>query len=389
MRKALLYIFLHFFFVCQSSSDIVIRVGIWNQAANTQCIMLLQGAHALAQADSVILGWNDIQVYTIIADGDSLSVLEDGKLCIRASRLKVSLPPDSKFRIRLSEGSQERSFRGCMEFHARSGKMSMINETDLDTYIGGVVEAEAGPRLPPEFYKVQALITRTYVLGHLRRHESEGFNVCDKEHCQVFRGISSKSADIPEAVNATSNLVLGDSAGAFIQATFFSNCGGYTVNSEEVWEKRVSYLRAVKDTFCLRSRSARWKKELSDDEYFSCMRRCCRDYEKHDDVLSKEGGVLMNNLRSAVLQAGKCYVPYKRIREELKLKSAFFTATNRNGKLLLEGRGFGHGVGLCQEGAIEMSRRGFKYDQILHYYYRNVNILHLSKMDVFAIPEDF
>jgi len=119
------------------------------------------------------------------------------------------------------------------------------------------------------------------------------------------------------------------------------------------------------------------------------MRKSCKEYDKSEDILSREGGVLINDLRTPVLQSGKCFVPYKRLREELKLKSTFFTAIHRNGKLMLEGRGFGHGVGLCQEGAIEMSRRGFKYEQILHYHYRGVNILHLNKMDVFAIPEDF
>ena len=389
MRKALAIVFVLLASLYGSAADLSVRVGIWTQSGNAQCIMLIQGAHARVKADTTLLSWNDIQVYTLMALGDSISVLEDGVFCIRAAQLRVELPPQAKFKIRLSEGSTERNLSGCMEFKAIDGKVKMVNETNADDYIAGVIEAEAGPRLPPEYYKVQALITRTYVLRHLRRHEQDGFNVCDKEHCQVFKGIASKSPDIPAAVSSTANLVLGDSAGAFIQATFFSNCGGYTANSEDVWEKQVPYLRAIKDTFCLRSRSARWKKEIQDDEYFACMRKCCKDYDKHHDILAKEGGVLINDIRSAVLQTGSCYVPYKRLREELKLKSSFFTAVHRNGKVMLEGRGFGHGVGLCQEGAIEMSRRGYKYDQILHFYYRNVNILHLNKMDVFAIPEDF
>jgi stage II sporulation protein D len=309
--------------------------------------------------------------------------------CIKAGQIKIRIGNHGKFKLRLSEGSTERNLRGILEISAKEGKLRLVNETSADDYIAGVIEAEAGPRLPPEYYKVQALITRTYVLGHLRRHESEGYHVCDKEHCQVFKGISTKSPDIPAGVYATRDLVLADSSGAFIQATFFSNCGGYTANSEDVWEKRVPYLRAVKDTFCLRSRSARWKKEVNDDDYFILMRKCCRDYERSEDVLSKEGGVLINDLRVPVLQVGKCYVPYKRLREELRLKSAFFTAIHRNGKIHIEGRGFGHGVGLCQEGAIEMSRRGYQFDQILHYYYQGVSILHLSKMDVFAMPEEF
>jgi len=217
-------------FYVSANTEMTVRVGVWSGNGSAQCIMLLQGAHAQVQADSLKLNWNDIQVYTILAEGDSLTVLEDGQPCVKSSRILLNLPLQAKYKIRLSEGSSERNLKGKMEFKALAGKVMMVNETYVDDYIAGVIEAEAGPRLPPEYYKVQALITRTYVLAHLRRHETEGFNVCDKEHCQVYKGISSKSPEIPLAVSSTSNLVLGDSAGAFIQATFFSNCGGYTVN---------------------------------------------------------------------------------------------------------------------------------------------------------------
>jgi hypothetical protein len=82
-----------------------------------------------------------------------------------------------------------------------------------------------------------------------------------------------------------------------------------------------------------------------------------------------------------------CDIPLKDIRNSLGLRSTYFNAVHKNGQIVLSGRGFGHGAGLCQDGAIRMSKLNYSYKSILHFYYQNVSIVHLDKLDFFKFNE--
>ena len=82
-------------------------------------------------------------------------------------------------------------------------------------------------------------------------------------------------------------------------------------------------------------------------------------------------------------QDGQDEIDFIRIRYDLKLQSAYFSIENVNDSVILEGHGYGHGVGLCQEGAMNMAKRGIPYDEILHYYYNNIHLVNLSVIDFF------
>lgn len=92
-----------------------------------------------------------------------------------------------------------------------SGKLRIINRVYIEHYVSGVVESEAGSREPKEYYKVQAVICRTYALNNRRRHEAEGFQLCDKVHCQVYHTRSVNNPDIIKATQETIGIVIVDS----------------------------------------------------------------------------------------------------------------------------------------------------------------------------------
>ena len=106
------------------------------------------------------------------------------------------------------------------------------------------------------------MISRTYALANKRRHETEGYHLCDKVHCQVYHH-KTENPDIIESAYLTSGYVITDADIQLVTAAFHSNCGGYTQNSEDVWSSSRSYLVGKKDTFCLEMPHAHWEKKIS------------------------------------------------------------------------------------------------------------------------------
>lgn len=255
--------------------------------------------------------------------------------------------------------------------NAANGFLRPINVINSDKYVAGVVEAEIGKENGPELLKCKSVICRTYALGHIGRHRQDGYDLCDKTHCQVYKGKNRFNFSIYDAVEATRGLIIVDNSGSPIDAVFHSNCGGITVNSEDVWNKPLPYLKSVVDTFCIHGKHATWEKTISIDQwtgYLFARSSLPRDYVCTDSNLT----------RRSYISCGDKYVPLKTVRNELGLYSTFFRVDNMGDYMLLRGRGFGHGVGLCQEGAIHMADLGYSFTDIINFYYRNIRVTSLD-----------
>ncbi len=163
----------------------------------------------------------------------------------------------------------------------------LINEVNLDNYVSCVVESETGTKATTEYYKLQSIICRTYALGHLRRHELEGFNVCDLVHCQVDHGSLKVTDQIRNATKETSGLVLVDQNSEIVLAAFHSNCGGNTCNSEDVWSLSRPYLKSFPDSFCTKQNHAHWEKKIPMNDWKKYKRKGLsemRPYNIGDDM---------------------------------------------------------------------------------------------------------
>lgn len=250
-----------------------------------------------------------------------------------------------------------------------NGKVKLVNDVDLDHYVAGVVEGEAGYGLPLEYYKLQAILCRTYALRNITRHTKEGFNLCDKVHCQVYHNKCKKN-DIIKATASTSGLVVVDHSLDLINTTFHSNCGGETCNSEDVWISPVSYLKSIKDSFCLNSPHSTWQKEISKVDFKTV-------FSKNEPIDSFAFESLLDFCQDTARFPHKKLISTRltKVRSGLGLKSTYFSVESDSLSVVLYGRGFGHGVGLCQEGGIEMARLGYSYVDILKYYYTGVFIV--------------
>lgn len=292
----------------------------------------------------------------------------------------------SGLRLRLPETKMaERTYPGSISLTQEGGAIRLVNAVPIEAYTAGVVQAEAGKEHRQEYYKLQSVSCRTYALSNVRKHAPDGFELCDAVHCQVYHG-ACKLDSIKMAVDATRNMVLVDPDIKLIHALFHSNCGGETLNAEDLWSKREPYLRATVDTYCRTERNANWQRTLTRKEWVGYLER--RFGVKTSDKAALAAVLNYDPLcRDLYLGNTTPLIPLKHVREDLKLKSTYFSVTTTGDEVVLNGRGFGHGVGLCQEGAMHMARDGKSYADILRHYYTDVHLVDVNTLDFFRDAE--
>jgi stage II sporulation protein D len=272
------------------------------------------------------------------------------------------------FSLRINDGIPVRQFySGDLLCYPDLGTLVMINNCNIESYIAGVVKAEGGSGRFKEYIKTQAILARTYMYRYLDKHLSDRYNVCDNTHCQVFKGLSGDSA-INRAAVETRGLVILDRDSILIISPFHSNCGGETSGPENVWLTSLPYLKSVVDPYCITSSSAIWEKRLSFKEWIGLLKNAGYEGKTEDPA----GFKFIQKSREYYYRAGSFTVPLGTIRAELNLRSTFFSVYPEGDSVILKGKGYGHGVGLCQEGAMEMAKAGKNYRQILDYYYSDV-----------------
>lgn len=276
----------------------------------------------------------------------------------------------------------ERSYNGPFEITVANNMLKIISNVAFDPYLAGVVETETGSKNTLEFYKTQAVICRTYAVGHLNRHAAEGFHLCDGVHCQAYKGRSRYNDDILKAVKNTNDWVITYKDSTLTETVFSANCGGQTANSEEIWAKKVPYLRSVRDTFCTTERGATWNKTIAAGEWNAFLRKqAAANISKIDTVNTK----LVQQNREKYFNI-TIQIPVTAVRDAFATRSSFFSIEPKGENIEIQGRGYGHGVGMCQEGAIKMARLGYKHDQIIQFYYTDVLILPGKKLG-FWVPK--
>ena len=251
----------------------------------------------------------------------------------------------------------------------KGGKLLLINDVEFETYLAGVVQSEIYGN-DPDIFRVQAIISRTWALRNINKHRAEGYNFCDQVHCQAYLNRCVRP-DIMLGTIQSSGETLVDAQGNMIETPFHANSGGQTANSEDVWRSALPYLRSVPDTFSNRMKQSEWVKNITEDKwlgYFASKHHL----NTRDDSIRHELLTFSQSERKARI----CNVPLTRIRADFQLRSTFFNVLydSSSHRVTLSGHGYGHGVGLSQEGTIRMVGLGISYDSILRHYYTGSSI---------------
>ncbi|PKR79979.1 hypothetical protein CW751_12195 [Brumimicrobium salinarum] len=293
---------------------------------------------------------------------------------------QVRLIPTAKNHIiRLRPRSpivRERKYNDAFSVFSGEKGLTIVNKVSYNNYLGGVVESEGGGGKHIEYYKAQAVISRTYALKYLNRHKAEGFNLCDQVHCQAYHNKLIYTDDIRKAVKATEGIYIEDTVkNQLVEGFFHANCGGQTSSSDYVWRENIPYLQPFKDTFCIYTRQAKWEKRIPKvawrkfliNNYF---------YPIEDSAYRAVIYRFTQQDRKAFYLSPRLGIPLRDLRYHFKLKSTFFSCYPEGQYVVLKGRGFGHGVGLCQEGAMNMASKGLTYQQILSFYFEGIAFKH-------------
>ena len=311
----------------------------------------------------------------VIRQKDSLFIRDHTGRWHQGMNLRFSTPDEyAYFRLKPALPLLDsREYLADLQVEISMNSLLMINEIDIEYYIMGVSETEAGSRCELEYYKVQAILSRTFAYRNLARHESEGFHLCDAVHCQAYKGRNIWNEDVEIGTEVTEGLVLADVDSVLLIAAYHANSGGETRGAEEVWLTGKHYLRPVLDPFSLNQPGTKWEKPIPVEDWIS--------------YLQSKGVFVGELLDTSVLEMslkhrqdyylfGQDSLLLSVIRDDYQLRSDFFGVSVSGDQVVLDGRGYGHGVGLSQEGAMVMARKGYRYTAILNYYYHQIQIIH-------------
>ncbi len=246
--------------------------------------------------------------------------------------------------------------------------------------------------------RLQAVLARTYAIANRGRHAPEGFDLCSDTHCQLYRAPGQFAAQFQSVATAaaadTRGLVLAHE-GRPIQALFHSDCGGHTSDAGVVWGGPTPpYLLAVPDALETETHRA-WRFEAAVNEVLAALNGDVRTRvgARLDRIDVVERDIAGRAVRSVIDGESARMVRGEELRAVLTaafgartIQSTRFAVDRKGETLVFTGSGFGHGVGLCQVGAIARAAQGRPFHEILQYYYSGVRLEHLSAIRVAAIP---
>lgn len=453
------------------------RIGLRYNSVNTKAELSSDSGFALASAGENII----IPTGTFFEDTEKITLeLTDGVIEVKdpEGNVLASLKGDGTECITGGNFAADddtikygtKTYRGgIVPFINSSGQMNIINYLSVDDYVRGVVHSEIGQSSHIEAIKAQAVAIRSYAVNNRNKHNSQGFDMCTTEHCQVYSGADSEYPSTNKAVDETLGELIyynGKSVAAF----YFANSGGHTENSEDAWTSKLGYLRGVKDEY---SPDSSWTVKLSREKLNSAFSSKglgtvesitinsvndsgyvasitvkgsqksltytkeairsslgttlkCRNFTFSTEGGSvSQGGSTIQGTAGSSQSGKKTYYGLSSsgksvLGSEVSILSAGgrstkslsgLTVLSAGGKavlsgvsdliqgaegsgdkkdetesvmtvtfsddsdvLVINGKGNGHGVGMSQQGAQQMAKKGFTYKEILKYYYTGIEV---------------
>lgn len=265
-----------------------------------------------------------------------------------------------------------------------------LEEYVLATALSEVSPVNEAPATTTRIFEVQAIIARTYVVAHLRRHADEGFDVCDTTHCQIYqpgRISTSRFADAARAAVETTRGVVLTYGDRPAEALFHADCGGHTASASDVWGgPAVPYLVGESDEVPDDTHRT-WQVSLGADRLREALAtrtraelgRRLRDIRVSErDESGRAEAIALEGDHTVTVRGESFRAAVTREFGPQALQSTHFDVTRSGGNFVFNGRGYGHGVGLCQVGAAARARRGESIDEILAAYFPGASLARTS-----------
>jgi stage II sporulation protein D len=259
------------------------------------------------------------------------------------------------------------------------GLLTAVNVLDVESYVKGVLVNEISHTWPIDAIKAQAVAARTYALYQKEISKKKDHDLVADTSSQVYGGFASEKNKANRAVNFTEGVVLLYQGKVF-PAYFHATCGGSTERATELWKINVKPLEGGRlCSFCASSPHYDWTRSLDFKSIRKKLGPLCPFSGELSNILVAERNS-SGRVRSLELmneEGASRIISAKDFRQALGpdvIRSLNFTIVVEDSKVIFRGRGWGHGVGLCQWGAFGMSRKGYSYQEILEFYYPGASI---------------
>jgi stage II sporulation protein D len=265
----------------------------------------------------------------------------------------------------------------------------------LEDYVRAAILSEFAPPSgnPADIehmLEVQAVIARTYATAHIGRHEREGYDLCSTTHCQLYQPSRLKSSSwAPLALNATAHtagMVLWYGQGP-ASALFHADCGGHTSAAVDIWGGTARpYLKATVDDGAAQSAHTTWKYEAGRAELTAALNSDARTRVGKElreiRVAQRDGGgravlITLKATRDITVRGEDLRAVLTSTFGAKSIRSARFEVSRQGTRFVFTGKGYGHGVGLCQAGAYARLRAGALPEQVLARYYPGTRLIAL------------
>lgn len=256
-------------------------------------------------------------------------------------------------------------YPGDIEIWKGTSGLFLINELPLEEYIKNVVSAEVGADWDMEALKVQAVIARTYAIFQKLQNSNPNYDITSSVLHQVYKG-TNENARITYAVMNTEGEVLTYN-GKPIEAFYHSTSGGMTEAADEVFGRSYPYLKPVMGS-CETSPYWIWERRIPVEE----IEKVLNVSGIRDVRISSYTSTRRVKTVDVLLGSGTITIKATDLRKMLgwnRLPSTNFSLSRDTGTFVFDGKGYGHGVGLCQWSSLEMARSGMNYRDILSYFY--------------------
>lgn len=351
---------------------------------------------------------------TIVAHSGSTTIRNPSVLWFQPKQatqtLTVADVPTGTGGSQLATGSEDRRYWGTVYVTLdHDGSLIAANAVSEDKLLAGIVPAEMYPDAPEAALEAQAIAARTELLQKIgRRSLTDPFLLCSTQQCQVYAGAGHEDARATRAIEKTHGIVLLRDGGGMVDIRYSASCGGHTEDNDAIWggdpdpslRGRADNAKATMskitdaniddfldhdgDAWCAKAKGGkakfRWTEKIDADALTARVSVEYPEIGRIKSLVPKQRGS-SGRIQALDIVGDKKTVEVTgdlHIRRLLGgLKSTLFEVKHEGNAFTFRGAGFGHGVGMCQLGAIGMAEAGKSHDQILGHYYRGT---HLHKL---------
>ena len=274
-------------------------------------------------------------------------------------------------------------YRGEINILNTPSGLDVINVVGLENYLKGVVPREMNRFWPMAAMQAQAIASRSFAAGKALGRTKEEYDIRADTFSQVYGGRSSERWRSTKAVVGTKDKVLVYD-GEVVPAYFHSCCGGYTRDVSEAWGGRQKPLKKVRCEYCKLSPHFRWRIKIPQKEIQEKLNKKGYSIERIDDIIEGERDT-SGRMKYLRIKSGNRWFEIKvdEFRSAVgsrTIKSSNFHIKKYPRFYLFSGYGWGHGVGMCQWGALGMALKRNSKEKILDKYYPGAEIKELSKV---------